>query len=172
MSSAVATMGMASALATRANHAIRATSGSRCCSGSLSRKNCCTSITTRQLRSRSKRGCEQATASVSHPFTTVMHMSPQHWQVERVLAWAPRPSSVAAAQPLAVPARWSSTGYDARLVWGRCTGTSAEPYEYAVEHAAAAFRCSCPSRVLPCKHVLALLLLWAQGHVAEGQPPA
>ena len=109
---------------------------------------------------------------MSHPFTTVMHMSPQRWQVEQVLALAPRPSSVSAAQPLAVPARWSSTGYDARLVWGRCTGTSAEPYECAVDHVDVAFRCSCPSRVLPCKHALALLLLWAQGQVAEGQPPA
>ena len=51
-------------------------------------------------------------------------------------------------------------------------GTSAEPYECVVDHVEVAFRCSCPSRVVPCKHSLALLLLWAQGQVAEGQPPA
>ena len=98
-------------------------------------------------------------------------MSGDRWQVEQVLALAPRPSSVAAAQPLAVAARWTSTGCDARAVWGRCVGTSAEPYECAVDHVEVAFRCSCPSRIFPCKHSLALLLLWARGQVAEGEPP-
>ena len=98
-------------------------------------------------------------------------MSRRRWQVEQVLALAPRPSSVAAAQPLAIPDRWVSTGCDARAVWGRCTGSSAEPYECAVDHVEVAFRCSCPSRILPCKHSLALLLLWARGQVAESEPP-
>lgn len=98
-------------------------------------------------------------------------VSPGRWQVEQVLALAPRPSSVSAAQPLAIPARWTSTGCDSRAVWGRCVGSSAEPYECAVDHVEVAFRCSCPSRIFPCKHSLALLLLWANGHVAEGQPP-
>jgi hypothetical protein len=98
-------------------------------------------------------------------------MSTRRWQVEQVLALAPRPSSVAAAQPLAVPARWTSTGCDSRAVWGRCVGTSAEPYECAVDHVDVAFRCSCPSRIFPCKHALALLLLWARGQVAEAEPP-
>ena len=84
-------------------------------------------------------------------------------------AQADRRSS--AAQPLAVPARWTSTGCDARAVWGRCIGTSAEPYECAVDHVDVAFRCSCPSRIFPCKHALALLLLWARGQVAEGSAP-
>ncbi len=78
---------------------------------------------------------------------------------------------MSAAQPLAIPARWTGTGCDSRAVWGRCVGSSAEPYECAVDHVEVAFRCSCPSRVFPCKHSLALLLLWANGHVAEGQPP-
>ena len=99
-------------------------------------------------------------------------MSTGRWQVEQVLALAPRPSSVAAAQPLAVPARWTSTGCDSRAVWGRCVGTSAEPYECAVDHVDVASRCSCPSRIFPCKHALALLLLWARGQVAEASPPA
>lgn len=99
-------------------------------------------------------------------------LSGARWQVEQVLALAPKPSSVAAAQPLAVPGRWVGTGCDLRSVWGRCTGSSAEPYECVVDHVGVAFRCSCPSRVFPCKHSLALLLLWARGQVAEGEPPA
>ena len=94
------------------------------------------------------------------------------WQVEQVLALAPRPSSLTAAQPLAVPGRWVGAGCNTRAVWGRCTGSSAEPYECVVDHVGVAFRCSCPSRLLPCKHLLALLLLWARGQVAEGEVPS
>ncbi len=110
--------------------------------------------------------------SVLHPFTTVADMSTGRWQVEQVLALAPKPSSVTAAQPLAIPGRWTGAGCDSRAVWGQCSGSSAEPYECAVDHVEVAFRCSCPSRVVPCKHSLAILLLWARGQVAEGEPPA
>src|SRR5512143_3054461 len=110
-------------------------------------------------------------ASAWHPFTTVTHVSSPRWQVEQVLALAPRPSSVTAAQPIAVPTRWSGTGCHSRAVWGRCIGGSAEPYECVVDHVDVAFRCTCQSRVVPCKHGLALLLLWARGEVAEGEPP-
>ncbi len=89
-----------------------------------------------------------------------------------MLALAPKPSSVSAAQPLAVPSRWSGTGCDSRAAWGRCTGSSAEPYECVVDHVDVAFRCSCPSRIFPCKHSLALLLMWARGQVAEGETPS
>ena len=95
----------------------------------------------------------------------------QVWQVEQVLALAPKPSSVAAAQPLAVPTRWAGTGCDDRAVWGRCAGGSAEPYECVVDHVGVAFRCSCPSRSIPCKHALALLLLWARGQVPSSERP-
>jgi hypothetical protein len=56
------------------------------------------------------------------------------WQVEQVFALAPKPSSLTAAQPLAVPGRWVGTGCDDRAVWGRCAGGSAEPYECAVAY--------------------------------------
>ncbi|MFZ4719308.1 MAG: SWIM zinc finger family protein [Ilumatobacteraceae bacterium] len=93
------------------------------------------------------------------------------WQVEQVLALAPRPNSVTAAQPLAVPGKWVALGCDDRAVWGRCSGSGAEPYECTVDHVEVGVRCSCPSRVHPCKHALALLLLWARGQVPQGDRP-
>src|SRR6186997_2045116 len=87
------------------------------------------------------------------------------WTVEQVVAVAPSPQSVAAAEPLAVPARWATTGADERALWGRCRGSGAEPYETAVDHVEVAWRCTCPSRKTPCKHALALLLLWIRGGV-------
>lgn len=93
------------------------------------------------------------------------------WSVEQVAAVAPSPKSVAAAEPLAVAGRWSSTGADERALWGRCQGSGAEPYETAVDHVEVAWRCTCPSRKLPCKHAIALLLLWVRGGVAAGTRP-
>jgi hypothetical protein len=38
---------------------------------------------------------------------------------------------------------------------------------HVVDLSGPAYRCSCPSRKIPCKHVLALLLLWSEGSVPD-----
>lgn len=93
------------------------------------------------------------------------------WSVEQVAAVAPSPRAVATAEPLAGLHRWVSTGFDDRAIWGRCRGSGAEPYDTIVDHVEVAWRCSCPSRKLPCKHALALLLMWARHLVAEQSRP-
>ncbi|HEY6892487.1 MAG TPA: SWIM zinc finger family protein, partial [Solirubrobacter sp.] len=85
------------------------------------------------------------------------------WSAETVEGLAPDPASVAAARKLARSGPWSSVGYDERAVWGLCKGSGARPYQASVDLAGPAFKCSCPSRKFPCKHALALLLLWAGG---------
>lgn len=62
-------------------------------------------------------------------------------------------------------------GSDALAVWGLCLGAGREPYEVVVDRASPAFRCSCPSRKVPCKHALGLLLVWADGHVPDVPRP-
>lgn len=97
----------------------------------------------------------------------------ERWTIEQVAAVAPTPRAVAAAEPLATVTRWSSLGADERAIWGRCQGSGAEPYDTAVDHAEVGWRCTCPSRKLPCKHALALLLLWVRGGVGVGiRPPS
>lgn len=94
------------------------------------------------------------------------------WGVERVLALAPDTASDLAARKLARPSAWSGPGVAGELLWGRCQGSGARPYETAVDLGGPASRCSCPSRKFPCKHALALMLLWATGAVpAGGDPP-
>jgi hypothetical protein len=95
----------------------------------------------------------------------------QRWTSEQVAAIAPSPRSVAAAEPLTEPGRWSALGADERALWGRCRGSGAEPYDTAVDHVEVAWRCTCPSRRHPCKHALALLLLWVRGGVSESARP-
>lgn len=76
---------------------------------------------------------------------------------------APDPSSLAAARKLASPGPWSDTGSTEQLVWGKCQGSGSKPYQVTVDLAGPAFKCSCPSRKFPCKHALALLMLWVDG---------
>ena len=95
------------------------------------------------------------------------------WAIEQVVALAGSSARFGAGEALAVPSRWSDTGASARALWGRYHGSGSEPYEVAVDHLDVGERCTCPSRVHPCKHVVALLVLWVRGHVAVvTEPPS
>jgi hypothetical protein len=58
------------------------------------------------------------------------------------------------------------------LVFGRCQGSGRQPYQVTVDLTEPAFRCTCPSRKFPCKHGLALLLLWVEHGDAVGEAAA
>ncbi len=73
---------------------------------------------------------------------------------------APDAASVVAAERLARSAAWQAVGGSARGIWGFCQGSGASPYEAVVALEGMEGHCTCPSRKRPCKHVLALLLLW------------
>ncbi|MDV3222054.1 SWIM zinc finger family protein [Intrasporangium sp.] len=96
------------------------------------------------------------------------------WTVQQVSALAPDASSLAAARRLARPGPWSDTGSTDTLVWGKCQGSGKTPYQVSVDLTGPAFQCTCPSRKLPCKHGLALLMLWveASGSVRDAAEPA
>jgi hypothetical protein len=117
----------------------------------------------------------------------------ERWERERVLALAPDAPSQRAAQSLAAARAWAATGAaqpstgqastgqastgqastgqagtaGPGVLWGECRGSAAAPYRAVVDLSGPAYRCSCPSRKFPCKHVLALLLLWAEGAVRD-----
>lgn len=89
------------------------------------------------------------------------------WSEQQVIGAAPDASSLAAARKLARPGPWSDTGSNDDLVWGKCQGSGKTPYQVSVDTVAPAYRCSCPSRKFPCKHALALLLMWSRGEAAD-----
>ena len=92
---------------------------------------------------------------------------------DQVLSLAPDKAAATAAIPVGNPASWSAAGCDDSAVWGQYIATSAEPYNVAVDlsddGAGPAYRCNCPSRKIPCKHALGLLLLWANDGVAPAR---
>ncbi|MEW2358335.1 SWIM zinc finger family protein [Spirillospora sp. NPDC029432] len=93
------------------------------------------------------------------------------WDRERVLAVAPDAAAAKAAAGVARSAGWSGTGCDTAAVWGECAGGGKSAYRAAADLDEPAYRCSCPSRKFPCKHVLGLLLLWSEGAVEGGPRP-
>ncbi|HEX8007099.1 MAG TPA: SWIM zinc finger family protein, partial [Trebonia sp.] len=95
------------------------------------------------------------------------------WSPEQVRALAPDAFSLQAATKLARAGGWSEcgSGGDPASVWGLCQGSGKSPYQTCVDLVEPAYRCSCPSRKFPCKHALALMLLWAGGEVKEIDQP-
>lgn len=85
------------------------------------------------------------------------------WTQQAVERAAPDASSLTAARRLAAPGPWSDTGATDTLLYGRCQGSGRTPYQVSIDLTGPAYRCSCPSRKFPCKHALALLLLWVRG---------
>jgi hypothetical protein len=91
--------------------------------------------------------------------------------VEQVLALAPDASAAAAGKKLGVAKPWQHLGRSDAAIWGECQGSAL--YQVQVELASLAYKCSCPSHKLPCKHSLGLLVLAATAPAAlpQGEPP-
>lgn len=89
----------------------------------------------------------------------------------QVLQLAPDAASTAAAERLARSGSWLDLGGSARGLWGLCQGSAATPYETVVALEGSVGACTCPSRKRPCKHVLALLLLWVDDGIGVREEP-
>jgi len=74
---------------------------------------------------------------------------------------APDQSSLAAARKLLAAKKWPTTARngDESLIWGDCQGSGSTPYRVVYAPPDRGYKCSCPSRKFPCKHVLALMWL-------------
>lgn len=79
-----------------------------------------------------------------------------------VQALAPDTRSFSDAKKLAKETAWRRLGRDGEAVWGVALGSKGDAYAVFARSTAGA-KCSCPSRKIPCKHALALLLLVAAG---------
>jgi hypothetical protein len=77
----------------------------------------------------------------------------------QIEALAPDAAAAAAGKKLARPGSWKNLGQSAAALWGECQGSV--EYQTRVARSDLAVKCSCPSRKLPCKHALGLLLLAA-----------
>ncbi|MFZ1114858.1 MAG: SWIM zinc finger family protein, partial [Propionibacteriaceae bacterium] len=93
------------------------------------------------------------------------------WSRERVLAFAADRASLLAATALARTCTWLDPGTDSRALWGSCAGRGRRYQTVVALTSPPAYACNCPSRKMPCKHALALLLQWSDGLVPVGELP-
>ncbi|WP_460503536.1 SWIM zinc finger family protein, partial [Hymenobacter agri] len=92
----------------------------------------------------------------------------------QALAFITDPGTLKRGQELLKPAKWSNLGRTETAAWGDCAGSGSKPYRTGIDLTEPAFKCSCPSRVFPCKHGAGLLLLMARQPELFGSntPPA
>ncbi len=75
---------------------------------------------------------------------------------------APKPGAYDAGKKLSASTLWTSFARSERGLWGAIKGSGSSPYLVIVDLTNLAFKCSCPSRQFPCKHGLAMLLLYSK----------
>ena len=84
-----------------------------------------------------------------------------HWTPEQFLKLAPDAASAKATHGFLAPKKWAPLGVAETAIPVHAQGSGSNPYQSQVDLAEPAFKCSCPSRKFPCKHGLALFLLFA-----------
>jgi hypothetical protein len=78
---------------------------------------------------------------------------------ELVESFAPDSGTLSRGRSIARPGKYRKIGVSERAIWGVALGSS--EYETCVDLQGPAFRCSCPVKKQPCKHVMGMLLLVA-----------
>jgi hypothetical protein len=97
----------------------------------------------------------------------------ERWSAAQVTALAPDASSLSGARAVGRAGGWAETGQSGDSLWGLCRGSGKSPYQVCVDLSGPAYKCTCPSRKVPCKHALGLLLRWSSGEpVPAADPPA
>ena len=77
----------------------------------------------------------------------------------KITELAPDQASLNAAHKLMKPGKWPTLAQHGDLVWGECQGSGANPYRTVFDRSNAGYKCTCPSRKFPCKHVLAVEII-------------
>lgn len=90
---------------------------------------------------------------------------------EQIQQMAPDEASVNAGKKLQSVKLWQNLGKSDLALWGECLGSAT--YQVRVDLSNLGYKCSCPSRKFPCKHVLGLLFMAAQTgkEIPAGSPP-
>lgn len=84
------------------------------------------------------------------------------WTDEKIAALAPNDSTERRARTLANSAKWNFIATNYEAIWGECKGSGSQPYLVQINLSGPKYKCSCPVRKPPCKHVLGLFFLFAQ----------
>ncbi|MFG1488965.1 SWIM zinc finger family protein, partial [Oceanospirillum sp. HFRX-1_2] len=79
--------------------------------------------------------------------------------LEQAESLAPDSGTLNRARKIAKSSKYQNVGQSERAIWGTALGSKA--YESYVDLNGPAYKCSCPVKKLPCKHLMGLMLLVA-----------
>ena len=79
--------------------------------------------------------------------------------LEQAESLAPDSGTLNRARKIAKRSKYQNVGMSERAIWGVAQGSS--QYDSFVDLHGPAFKCSCPVKKLPCKHIMGLMLLVA-----------
>lgn len=85
------------------------------------------------------------------------------WTETQILQLAPDAPTAKRGQGLASMGKWLTLRTDGNAIWGECKGSGKKPYFVQMDLKNPAFKCSCPARKFPCKHSVAIALLFVRG---------
>ena len=88
------------------------------------------------------------------------------WTRTQVLSFAPDSGTATRGEAIATTLKWPVLERNTRAIWGECKGSGAKNYKTGVDLQRLAFKCSCPSRKFPCKHSIALMLIFVSESTA------
>lgn len=80
---------------------------------------------------------------------------------QQIETLAPNPAAFKAGKSLSSVVKWLFLSKSERALWGEIKGSGSSPYKVQIDLTALAYKCSCPSRQFPCKHCVALMLLYS-----------
>lgn len=91
--------------------------------------------------------------------------------LDGISALAPDQASLKAAHSQMKARKWPLRAQNGTLVWGECQGSGANPYRTVFDAGDQGYKCTCPSRKFPCKHVLALMWMYVEDPAPFGEAP-
>lgn len=81
----------------------------------------------------------------------------------QILQLVPKPTTIKSGKTLGIASKWLSVERNDKAIWGTIKGSGKNPYQTIVDlHHEPAYKCSCSSRDIPCKHAVGLMLIYAQ----------
>lgn len=91
--------------------------------------------------------------------------------LQQAESFAPDSGTLGRAKKIAKASKYQKLGTNQRAIWGIARGSS--DYEMMVDLQGPAFRCGCPVKKLPCKHIMGMLLLVSSDPslLVESDPP-
>jgi hypothetical protein len=87
----------------------------------------------------------------------------------QVLSLAPDDATRKSGRDLATSSKWLLKKANDTALWGECQGSGSKPYQTAIDLTDIAFKCSCPSRKFPCKHGVALGIIFSRDQSFQSQ---